>query len=430
MTRDDVPGLLLTAVVGAGLLWNLSGTDALGGLVSTDRSVGPPVLIACLWAAAAVLAVVGTLAWWWGPIRVPTNRARWELSGGGDRGPVLHRALRVVAAAITAGGSLIALLIGVVTRGSTGPGLGGIADAVVTGAITAGVAVAGAVIAQLIRGRQAGARSPSRRSVCRELSPEQPPRAHRPRSVVWGQISAAFRRGGPPRWSVARLPLRVIAPEDGAAATARMVTITGDMDHIDTARRIRWCAEHVAGRTRRVARRSLLGSLVVADALRTARRPGDLVIWACVVTATVVLGLSASITTIGPAIAALLAYRAGGALASGLRTLTTTPALARAMPLPRHQILLAHSVLPTLGILVWSVIAAAMLPGIPATVWPIVVIGAVAAVIRRATRPELPWDAAVYITSQGGVAQPHLMFALMRGHIAIVLVAVAGCLCA
>lgn len=131
--------------------------------------------------------------------------------------------------------------------------------------------------------------------------------------------------------------------------------------------------------------------------------------------------------SVAPAIAALLAYRAGSAVASGLRTLTTTPALRRALRATATQILLAHGAIPAVAVVGWACVGITTIGGVTPVGWCLIVIGAIAATARRATRPETPWDAPVYITGQGGVAQPLLLLALLRGHIATAVVAALAC---
>lgn len=383
MTSDDAPGVALATVVGAGLLWNLLGPNALGGIVV----VAGGLVGACVWAAAVAVGVVGVPAWWWGPVRVTTARMRWALSGPADRGPALRVALAGTMGVVVAAGAVIGLIAGALTRSSGG--LLGVGFCTAGGSVAAIVVVAGAAIAQMRRSDRMN--------------------GHR----------AGHRIG---RWH-----RHVVAPTDGLAAAGKLLLITADTEFVEHARRVRWCATHSRSPSRSVRRPTAVRAMLRADVLRLGRRPGDVVAWIAIVALAIALGLTTTLSVGAPALMAVLAYRAGGAVASGLRAVTTTPALRRALGASPTQMLVAHSVIPATAVLTWAVVAVMTVGGVSSLGWGVIVLGAIVATLRRASRPELPWDAPVYITGQGGVAQPLLVLALLRGHIAITVVAALAC---
>jgi hypothetical protein len=385
MTSDDAPGVALATVVGAGLLWNLLGPNALGGIVV----VAGGLVAACVWAAAVAVGVVGVPAWWWGPVRVTTARMRWALSGPADRGPALRVALAGTSGVAVSTGAVIGLLVGALARSSAGVGLSGVGLCTVGGAVAAIVVVAGAGIAQMRRAaRMTGSRVDHRIG-------------------LWHR--------------------RAVSPADGLAAAGRLLLVTADTEFVEHARRVRWCATHSRSPSRSVRRPTAVRAMLRADVLRLGRRPGDVVAWIAIVALAIALGLTTTMSVGAPALMAVLAYRAGGAVASGLRAVTTTPALRRALGASPTQMLVAHSVIPATAVLTWAVVAVMTVGGVSSLGWGVIVLGAIVATLRRASRPELPWDAPVYITGQGGVAQPLLVLALLRGHIAITVVAALAC---
>ena len=385
MTRDDVPGVVLAVAVGAGLLWNLLGTHALGGMIG----VGGGLVGVCLWAAVTTVCAVGVPAWWWSPVRVPTPRMRWALSGPADRGPALRGTLLRAVGVFVACGAAAGSVVGALTRSSSGLLAVGLGSA--SGAVAAALVVAVAGAAQMRRSGRASTAG----SLIRPIG-----RWHRD----------------------------VASPADGLTATARLLLVTADTEFVEHTRRVRWCARRPGARRRQVVDSSVIRTLVRADLIRLRRRPDDLAAWTAITAVTVTLGLTTTMHAAAPAAAALLAYRAGSAVSSGLRALTTTPALRRALRVAGGQIMLSHSIIPAAAVVVWAVPAALTVGGVSPVAWVVIVLGAIAATVRRATRPELPWDAPVYVTGQGGVAQPLLMLAMMRGHLAVVVVAVAACL--
>jgi hypothetical protein len=385
MTRDDAPGVALATVVGAGVLWNLLGPNVLGGIVV----VAGGLVAACFWAAAVAVGVVGVPAWWWGPVRVTTARMRWSLSGPADRGPALRVALAGTSGVVVSTGAVIGLLVGALARSSAGVGLSGVGLCTVGGAVAAIVVVAGAGIAQMRRAaRMTGSRVDHR---------------------------------------IARWHRRAVSPADGLAAAGRLLLVTADTEFVEHARRVRWCADYSRSWSRSVCRPTAVRAMLRADVLRLGRRRGDVVAWLAIVVLTVAVGLTTTVSVGAPALMAVLAYRAGGAVASGLRAVTTTPALRRALGASPTQMMLAHSVIPATAVLAWAVVAAMTVGGVSPLGWGVIVVGAIAATVRRATRPETPWDAPVYVTGQGGVTQPLLVLALLRGHIAITVVAALAC---
>ncbi|WP_299571736.1 DUF6297 family protein [uncultured Williamsia sp.] len=386
MTRDDIPGVLLAVVIGAGVLWNVLGPDALGGVITVSGGL----IGVAVWAGAVAAGVVGVPAWWWGPVRVSTARMRWSLVGPAHREPALGAALVRVLGVIVVSGAAVGLIVGALARSSPGVGSLGVGMSAVVGAVVAAVIVGTALLAQMRR-------------------------------------SARLSPGGAVR-PIGRWHRRVVSPVDGLAAAGTLLLMTADTEFVEHARRVRWCAGHSVSPSRAVASTSVVWSMFRADVVRLRRRPGDLLAWAAVVALTAALGLTTSVSAGAPAVLALLGYRAAGAVASGLRTVTTTPALRRSLAVSDAQMVLAHSVIPATAVVAWTVAATMTVSGVSPLAWAVIAIGVVVAALRRTTRPELPWDAPVYVTGQGGVAQPLLLLALLRGHIAVVVVAVVACL--
>ena len=378
VTRDDVPGVLLTGAVVAGLGWYFLQPERVATVVGVAHGVGHPAAILIGWATALCVLVVGTALWWWGPVRVSRAEAMWHLSGPGERGPVLASRRRRAAIGTVIGCLATATVVSILDW-SAAPAV-----------LAAGV-VAAMVILVACTWHQ-----------------------HRANERLSGRV-----RRGRHRWSVAHLHRDAFAPDDGFIAAARLAAVTLDLSWLDTARIVRWQLTHSWTRSRRpgVTRiRALLG----ADVLRLSRRRGDLVLGVLIAAVAVALPQTLYLTSIAPAVATVLAYRAGCAWSSGLRRLTEAPALRRALGGSDAELTAVHSVVPLAGVLICcGVIAFTWQLSLPTVL--VVTVGSAIATVRRATRPELPFDAPVYVTGQGGATQPLLLFAMVRGTAAVVM---------
>ncbi len=374
---DDLPGVVMTVAVVGGLGWYFLQPERVAGVVGVVSGLGSPTPVLVGWTVALCVLIVGTALWWWGPIRVSRAEAMWQLSGPADRGPVL-RARRVRASMTALMGCLVVAVVASILDWASAPVLLG----------TGGLCAVGLMVVTSWRQHRAG-----------EALFEHP--------------------GSGSLWPVKRLHRDVVAPDDGFVAAARLAVVTMDLGWLSTARVVRW----ERGNTRSHSRVLPLGrarACLAADLARLRRRPGDLIVFVVVVVVGLALSQTLYLTSIAPAVAVVLAYRAGCAVSGGLRRLTEEPALRRALGGSRLVVTAVHSVVPIGAVLLWCVVASLTWhPSVVAML--VVVVGAAIAVIRRATRPDLPFDAPVYITGQGGATQPLLLLAMARGPAAVVL---------
>ncbi|WP_045823765.1 DUF6297 family protein [Williamsia herbipolensis] len=377
VTRDDAPGIVLTGAVVAGLGWYLLQPERVASVIGVAHGIGHPTAVLVGWAIALCASVVGTAVWWWGPIRLSRAEATWHLSGPGERGPVLAGRRRRAAIVTLVGCLATATVVAVLDWSATPTVLG------------AGVGAA-VVIVTIVSAHQ-----------------------HRSSDRLSGR-----RRRGRQRWSPALLHRDAFAPDDGFIAAARMAAVTLDLGWIDTARVVRWQLAHAWARSRRLGG-GRIRVMILADVLRLSRRRGDLAVGVVVLAVAVALPATLYLTSIAPVVATVLAYRAGCAWACGLRRLTEVPALRRALGGSDPEVTAIHAVVPVSGVvLCCAVIALTWHLSLPAVL--VVAVGSSFATVRRATRPDLPFDAPVYVIGQGGATQPLLLLAMVRGLVAVV----------
>jgi hypothetical protein len=115
-----------------------------------------------------------------------------------------------------------------------------------------------------------------------------------------------------------------------------------------------------------------------------------------------------------PPVAVVAAYALASRMASGVRAVTRSAALRRALGGTDRALIMVHLVAPLAVVVVWT---AALLPALlPLNPLAVVLIplGAVAVVERSATRPSPDYGAAVFDTGFGGV-QVDLVRQLVRG---------------
>ncbi|WP_156378173.1 DUF6297 family protein [Williamsia sp. Leaf354] len=377
VTRDDAPGIVLTGAVVAGFGWYLLQPERVASVIGVAHGIAHPTVVLVGWAIALCALVVGTAVWWWGPIRLSRAEAMWHLTGPGDRGPVLASRRRSAVVAALLGCLVTAAIVAVLDWSSTPAVLG------------AGVVAAVMIVA----------------------------------AGTWHQHRSSDRLSGRPRrgrqrWAPALLHRDAFAPDDGFIAAARLAAVTLDFSWIDTARVVRWQLGHAWTRSRRLGG-GRIRAMILADVLRLSRRRGDLALSVVVLAVTVALPSTLYLTSIAPVVATVLAYRAGCAWACGLRRLTEVPALRRALGGSDPEVTAIHAVVPVSGVvLCCAVMALTWQLSLPAVL--VVAVGSAFATVRRATRPDLPFDAPVYVTGQGGATQPLLLLAMVRGLVAVV----------
>jgi hypothetical protein len=152
--------------------------------------------------------------------------------------------------------------------------------------------------------------------------------------------------------------------------------------------------------------------LLQAELRRQLRRPGALAVWAGSALALYALTLVApSAVGVGRL---LLGYVAAGRLMSGLRTLSASPGLRRALGGSQREQRVAHLVVPALGMALWWA-ATAPAGGVHLDVLELLVVaGVVGAAFRSATRPPMSYGGAV-LETPFGLFPMELVMQLARG---------------
>ncbi|NJD20695.1 MAG: hypothetical protein FIA95_15600 [Gemmatimonadetes bacterium] len=163
-------------------------------------------------------------------------------------------------------------------------------------------------------------------------------------------------------------------------------------------------------------------ALLQAEWRRQLRRPGALAVWVGLAVAAHAVALAAP-SSFGVA-RILLGYLATGRLMSGLRTLSASPGLQRALGGSGKEQRLAHLVVPAVGAALWwaATAAAATVAAAPAAAVPapagaldvLLVAGIVGAAYRASTRPQMSYGGAVVETPLG-LFPMELMLQLGRG---------------
>ncbi|MEU6072853.1 DUF6297 family protein [Micromonospora sp. NPDC047074] len=149
-------------------------------------------------------------------------------------------------------------------------------------------------------------------------------------------------------------------------------------------------------RSRRFRPGGRFAVLVQADLRRTFRHPSAVAVWAALLLAT--YAVAVAVPSIEAAAFVILAYLATNRLAGGLRTVSRSPGLRRALGGHETVLNLAHVVVPAVGAVVWYFAA---LPGVRPGVGLIDLLllpGVVAATCWGATRPPLRHDGVVVVT--------------------------------
>ncbi|MCG6954831.1 MAG: DUF6297 family protein [Gemmatimonadetes bacterium] len=152
--------------------------------------------------------------------------------------------------------------------------------------------------------------------------------------------------------------------------------------------------------------------LLQAELRRQLRRPGAMAVWGGLALALYALTMVApSAVGVGRL---LLGYVAAGRLMSGLRTLSSSPGLRRALGGSGREQRIAHLVVPALGMVLWWA-ATAPAGGVQLDVLELLLIaGVVGAAFRAATRPPMSYGGFVLETPFGLIPM-ELVLQLARG---------------
>ena len=362
------------AVIGGGLVTLLM-PSRVARVVELSGSAAEHPTAAILVAVAAVGVAVHRLSAVWGPVRVKAATARWRLSGPDDRTPLLLRRLAAVGAAVI--GSCVAASAILAT----------LHPASVVAALTAG-ATTGVLAISAAYGRQ----------VCVD-------RRH----------SSPLAHGISPK----RLHRNSFSPRDGYSGALQLATSMLDTEWLIDNRTVRWQRRHSATPTQ-----PLPGSLVAAaielDRRRLLRHPDACIRWVVYIVAIVVVPQALVVHHGATLVLAAFAYGAGNSLTGGLHAISGNTALRRATGLADRPIMLAHMVLPAIGVVLACVVGAlAWQLSIAAS--SVLLCGTLFAVYRRATRPPLPYDAPTVTEPlvTGAAIQPQLFAGMLRGTIAM-----------
>jgi hypothetical protein len=152
--------------------------------------------------------------------------------------------------------------------------------------------------------------------------------------------------------------------------------------------------------------------LLQAELRRQRRRPGSLAVWAGLALALYAL------TTVAPSAVGvgrlLLGYVAAGRLMSGLRALSASPGLRRAVGGSTREQHVAHLVVPALGMALWWTLTAPAGGVHLDLLEALLIAGVVGAAFRAATRPPMSYGGAVFETPFG-LFPMELVLQLARG---------------
>ncbi|MFC7382716.1 DUF6297 family protein [Sphaerisporangium rhizosphaerae] len=157
-----------------------------------------------------------------------------------------------------------------------------------------------------------------------------------------------------------------------------------------------------------------LVALVRTDLARVRRMPTGLFIWAaliCVPYGGHVVGLTAFL----PALHTVTAFLAVDRLAGGLRIISRSPAIRRALGGSDRSLTLAHLVVPAAGALLWSGVTVALVPGVSVLTATVSAVGAVIVTYRVATRPPLDYASPMVDVGLFGPTPLGLILQLLRG---------------
>lgn len=380
--------VLFCAAVSAGVLVGVLSPSRVAAVVELSGAARdhPELSLSIVVAAASVVVTWAAVVW--GPVRVSRARARWMLSGPGDRQRTLAGALARVWAVC-----LLALLVIAAAAALLAPVTLPVLLAV--GAVCAGIGCPAAYAVQVAVDHR---RYPSR---------------------------ASSRWCNTMRWRPKYLHRNTFAPEDGLASAMAVATSMMDSRVLGDACIVRWQLAHRLSAAGRTETGPVL-TLVRSDLRRLLRHQVSLLHWGICVAASV-LAANALVIHYGGAVPAVaLIYAAGVSMAGGLRQAAGSRALRCATGRSDRYVYGCLSLIPVAAVLVAAAITLPVWGMSPPQIG-IVVVGAVVAVVRGATRPPLPYDAPVLSDPvTGAPVQPLLFLALARGPVAVVVTAVAA----
>lgn len=388
MRRNNVSAvdLLLVVGVGGGLTVTILAPSNVAKFVepsaSFDAHRGVVLVVLVVFAVAATL-VVGRLAATWGPVRVDRAVLRWQLSGPASRSRALWRRL-----ASAAGGALVAATAVHGLLALVVPDVAPVVLAV--GAASGAVAVSVAYIGQLVVDRRTGEVAPSR----------------------W-------------RVSPGLLHRRTFSPCDGFAAAVGLAITMMDASWIADARVTRWQRRNGASASRLPC--TVSGAFVRMDLRRLRRHPESVIRWLCWTVGGCAAAVLLDFHAVPMLVSTLSVWAAGVAVSGGLVS-TTDSVLARSFGVSDGVLRRWHSVVPAAATLVAGV-AVAVVSDVGVAGGVVMVVGAVTAVLRRALRPPLPFDAPMVIEPlvTGAAFAPTLLSVQVRGlMLAVVTGIVAG----
>jgi hypothetical protein len=150
--------------------------------------------------------------------------------------------------------------------------------------------------------------------------------------------------------------------------------------------------------SRRFRRGGRIWVLLQAEVHRQARRPGALAIWAGLALAQ--YGIAITVPSVAWVTRLAGAYLAVNRLTGGLRTVSRSPGLRRALGGSDSTLRLVHLVVPWLGAILWWLLTWPAGPHL-AGVEPLIVVGVVVAAYRAATKPPMSYGGAAVDTPFG-----------------------------
>ncbi|MCF8606558.1 DUF6297 family protein [Gordonia sp. HY442] len=336
--------------------------------------------------AVATALVVGRFAATWGPVRVDRAVLRWKLSGSASRNRPLRRLL-----AIAVGCAFVA---DVAVHGALSLLIPESAMILLTvGGVSGLLAVCAAYVVQLLGDRRVGGSGMS-----------------------W-----------PLRLSPGRLHQRTFAPRDGFAAAVGLGISMMDASWIADARITRW-QRQTGSKSGRLPW-TPVGAFVGMDLRRLRRHPEAVTRWLCWTAAGIAVPIFVDFHAVPVFVSTLAVWSAGVATAGGLASVVD-PTLARSFGVSDRDLRRWHCVVPAVATCT-SAIAVAAASSLSPFGGAFLIVGTVASVLRRATRPPLPFDAPIVIEPlmTGAAFQPALFSTQMRGLLlAVVVGVVAGAL--
>ncbi|WP_062437453.1 DUF6297 family protein [Herbidospora daliensis] len=159
---------------------------------------------------------------------------------------------------------------------------------------------------------------------------------------------------------------------------------------------------------------NLFTASVKSDLARIRRMPTGFFIWAALISVpygAYVVGLEAFL----PALHTVTAFAAVDRLAAGLRVISRSPSIRRAMGGSDLMLTLAFLAVPAAGAVVWSAVTWALVPGLSLLTAAVSAVGALAVTYRVATRPPLDYASPLVDVGLFGPTPLGLILQLVRG---------------